>query len=232
MAFNTNSGGDAIRDFAFDDTFNLITIMMWIMPVVNGTIYVYEKRFEFNFRVIGTSGSTMRMAYFSDYTGGGSNDGNWESSNDSVTQNVPVHVAVSQDRDGAGAAIIYIDGVADTTEIDAPAGGKRTSGSQHQMLNAWAEGSAFEGRSADIRCYNRILTPEEIETIVYMRGGDGFTDGLQARGVGNELSPGTTVGDGEMVDLSTNAFDFDSLGTFTYEDDPFGINPSNTRRFA
>ena len=65
----------------------------------------------------------------------------------------------------------------------------------------------FDGQFEDIRVYGRALSPDEIATIFAAQGTDGIVDGLQARYLLDEASPGTTASVGATVkDISNNKF--------------------------
>ena len=215
----------------FNDSYSIISITGWILPSASGDdMTTWIKSQEYEFRVVGDDGVDMRMQYFSDHTGGGANDGVYDSSDDSIQIGVPAHVAVCHDRGTPGDATIYINGVADTTIIEAAAGNARTSNRVHGIFNNFNGSTPFFGRMADLRLYNRVLSAAEIAAIAFGRGGDDIVDYV-SRVMCDEQEPGNGVGAGDIVDLGQAAV-WTPNGTLIYQDDPFGLSARNSRSIA
>jgi hypothetical protein len=236
MSFQTNAATfPVIQDTGFVKTYNQLTVMGWFMPSQDGLMNLWYKNAEWWLYITGTDGVDFRAGFFSDYTGSGAQDGEWQSSDDSVQVGVPVHIAASQDRDTPGQGLIYINGIQDTVTLSTAAGGKRTSGNYHRILTSWNGNNPYYGRSADLRLYDRVLSAAEIEAIATGRGGDNIIDDLMdVRLMGDEYEPGNAVGATEIVNLGFNGNVFSGAGgaTITYEDDPFGVSTRIQRMVA
>jgi hypothetical protein len=237
MAIDTSPASfPVLDDSTWADTYNLISICAWVVPGASGRGDIWFKNREFRFSVVGTDGVDMRLQYFSDHTGGGSADGTWESSDNSLAIGTPAHVAVVHDRDNAGAAVLYVNGVADTIQIAAAAGNKRTSNNYHRILNDWAGNNPLFGEFADIRLFDRLLSAEEVEAIAVSGGGDPVYDAnMQLRLTLDEREPGVSAVSADVTDIS----DFDRTitvtsggGTIDYIEDPFGFYARSRRRLV
>ena len=101
------------------------------------------------------------------------------------------HIAVVQNVTG-GTRLFYIDGVLVNT-----IGSASFSGAQNGLMrigNAYGGSSqAWNGALDDLRVYDRILSPNEIETIRTLRGQDYILDGLAHWWPMNEGAEGTTI---------------------------------------
>jgi len=73
-----------------------------------------------------------------------------------------------------------------------------------------AGGNASDTEHSDIRIYSRVLSPEEMETIVAARGHDGIVDGLVFRCMGGEGAIGALVSAVNPKDIGPLAIAFDA----------------------
>lgn len=69
-------------------------------------------------------------------------------------------------------------------------------------------GNSSDTEHADIRIYSRIMTPEEMQTIVAARGHDGIVDNLVFRCMGGEGAIGALVSAVNPKDISLNTTAF------------------------
>jgi hypothetical protein len=233
MAVETTSGFPAIADGAWNDTYAQITVMGWIQPGASGEQDLIMKNRDWDFGIIGTDGVDLRARFFCEYTGGGSSDGEWHSSDDSLQIGVPAHIAAVQDRDADGTGIIYVNGLDDTVEITPAAGNRRSSNNYYRILNNWNGASPIFGIFADLRVYSRLLSAAEIETIATSRGGDNIRDALEVQLMLDEFEPGHALVNGDTEETSEfgRAIDLEA-GPVNYVEDPFGLSVLNSRRKA
>jgi hypothetical protein len=235
MPLQTSTASAALSDEGtnWSDSYNQHTIMAWLMPLETTGGYIIFKRNSWYIQVVGTTGVDMRLRYFADYSGGGASDGEYESSDNSLAQDVPVHVAVVHDRQNAGVAVIYINGIPDTTVLNPSAGNPRTSMSYHRLFNDWVGNDSFGGQMADFRLYSRLVPEAEVETVANSRGGDYDHDNLEVRLPMDELAPGATPTTGGILDISENARNFSvENASFTYTEDEFTVSPRTSRRLV
>jgi len=71
-------------------------------------------------------------------------------------------------------------------------------------------GNSSDTEHSDIRIYDRIMTPQEMETIYAARGHDGIVDGLVFRCLGKEGAPGILVSAANPADVGPNKIGFDA----------------------
>lgn len=155
--------------------------------------------------VSNTVAPTASFAFASVRTGGGSSNGNWRTPASSILLNTWYHVAVTYDRqNNANLPVFYINGaVVAVTVTDAPAGSLTVDaavnlfmGDRQDLLRA------FDGRIADARIYNRLLTAAEIETINASRGRDEIFSGLVLRAQLGDKGEGVAAAAGDPKDLT------------------------------
>ena len=132
------------------------------------------------------------------------------------------HVAGRGELDGVPNSItdVFINGVLDagptTIAGAAVAAATMTIGNRTGMANT----QGTNGLLADLRVYNRQLTPEEIQTIFQTRGVDGIVDGLVLRAFMDEGPEGGVVsGTGVVKDLSDNKNNYTPTGSPAFEPD-------------
>ena len=75
----------------------------------------------------------------------------------------------------------------------------------------------FDGKMADVRFYNRILSADEVATIYACRGHDGIVSGLVGRWKLDELAAGAGAA---PIDYSGNGNDGSVVGSPVYSDHP------------
>lgn len=145
---------------------------------------------------------TKTFLYFADYW---PTDGEWRAPSNSVDTGAWYHLAVTYDGSStANDPILYLDGVAvSVTEIQAPSGAAGTQTSDMEHFGGSVSSLHLQGRMADVRAYDRVLTPAEIKTIYQSRGGDGICYGLRYRLGMKQGADGQNVGDNQTIyDLS------------------------------
>lgn len=147
-------------------------------------------------------------------------DGDWRSPRGGVVVNTWYHIAVTYDADAtANDPIIYVNGASVTvTENVAPVG-PRTSDSGTAMFignNATTATRTFNGKIADCRAYDRILSAAEIATIHGTQGADRIVNGLLGRW---SLAGQNAAVIGTIVDLSGNGNSGSGGSAPTFSDD-------------
>jgi hypothetical protein len=120
------------------------------------------------------------------------------------------------------AGIIYLDGQkvvdsAHSTDLD-------LSGVDFEIAR-YSTNFYFDGKIADLRVYNRVLTEDETDTIWRSQGNDGIVNGLIANYRMNEKSAGKSASSGSsIIDISTNAkHGIPTGGLPTYIETPLNI---------
>jgi hypothetical protein len=119
-------------------------------------------------------------------------------------------------------AVIYLNGEVDRIDIAGGATGTafEATNPKNGAFGSEDDASAtdlFNGLIEDVRLYSRLLSQDEIQTIIAAKGADGITTGLQFRFPLNEL------GTGEVVVNAANLAEFTRrngapLGTIVYGD--------------
>lgn len=100
----------------------------------------------------------------------------------------------------------WFNGVLDATSADP--GGLHASVLDLAIGGQAGGGDASDTEQADIRIYDRILSPEEMQTIVAARGHDEILDGLVFRALGNEGAIGALVSAVNPRDIGPNQIGF------------------------
>lgn len=110
-----------------------------------------------------------------------------------LADNTLYHVALTWKRDGSNTdQEIWIDGVLDksaTVTYIAPTNNEFAIGNMEGL----SAGAVVDAHIDDVRRYNRVLKPAEIQTIFAAKGRDGIVHGLLDRWPIDEGAPGTTV---------------------------------------
>lgn len=102
----------------------------------------------------------------------------------------------------------WLDGVLDATSVDS--GSLFASTANLSIGGQEAGGNASDTEHADIRIYDRVLSPEEMETIYAARGHDGIVDGLVFRCLGKEGAISALVSSVNPVDIGPDSIGFDA----------------------
>jgi hypothetical protein len=100
----------------------------------------------------------------------------------------------------------WFNGVLDATSADP--GGLHTSALDLAIGGQAGGGDSSDTEQSDIRIYNRILSPEEMQTIYACRGRDGIVDGLVFRCLGKEGAPGILVSAANPADIGPSKIGF------------------------
>jgi len=175
------------------------------------------------FLTFGLGGSDRLRFQHSD---GVSAPATWEAPSDSLSTGVWIHVAMTYDKDSqANDPIFYIDGeLVTTSEVMGPNGPLESDAAEDYILMQSTQGSrGFDGRQADHRAYDRILSAEEISIIFASRGHDNIVDGLVGRWVMREAGDGQGPGGEDVKDYSDNNNDGTITGTPIYAEDELSI---------
>ena len=187
MAYEQDDLGQVVRALGLTTTFSpQITICMWILADSQGVetetqARMLNKGSSYHFRL---NGATSRLRFHRNFTGVGSVNGQWRTSDGTIVFGTLYHVAVTyDDSDLANDAVFYIDGVVSaTTEIAAPVGTPDSAGGNTRIANTNIGATrTFDGLLDDVRIYDRVLSAAEIRTIFQTRGVDGIVEGLQLR---------------------------------------------------
>ena len=112
----------------------------------------------------------------------GSTNGNWETASDSILTGQWYHVCLMWDSTSVDPPVIFLDGVDVTvTELSPVTALADDSGYDLRIGNRGNESRTFDGRIADLRLYDRLLSGEEAEEIYAARGKDAIVDDLLRR---------------------------------------------------
>lgn len=96
--------------------------------------------------------------------------------------------------DSAGLLRMYVNGVEEST---AAAGGPPAASASNLNLGRRPDDTRyFDGTLEDLRVYNRVLSPAEIEIMYQSRGRDKIFQGLLGRWISEERAPGTILSTG------------------------------------
>lgn len=125
------------------------------------------------------------------------------SSNTTIGLDVWNHMAIMYDGTDNE---FWLNGILDATSVDA--GGLFASTADLGIGGEAGGGNNSDTDSADIRIYDRILSPEEMQTIIAARGRDGIVDGLVFRALGNEGAIGALVSAVNPRDIGPNQIGF------------------------
>ena len=110
--------------------------------------------------------------------------------------------------DTADEAAIYVDGVLEDTHGTVETG---TINDTIQMFDRAGTSDPADTDLHDVRLYNRVLTPAEIQTIFAARGGDDIVHGMTSRWPMFEGPPGSTIsGTGVIKDIGSAKNNFSS----------------------
>jgi len=116
---------------------------------------------------------------------------------DTISEDTWYHLAVTYNKGSTGNdPELYVDGVSQSvSENIGPVGTADDDSSYDAWLGSanveFDSSNVIDGTLSDIRMYNRILSAAEIQTIYNCMGHDTIVDGLVARWLMNEASPGT-----------------------------------------
>jgi hypothetical protein len=148
-------------------------------------------------------------------------EGIWKSPDGSIQIGELYFLAATYDRGSASNdAVLYINGESVTvTETNTPSGTVTDDSGQTFLTANLGDGFRnVDGPLGDLRVYNRILTPAEIQTIYQARGVDGIVAGLLSRwpmdegpdgGVASGTDTVKDVGGSENDGTPTNSPDYD-----------------------
>lgn len=124
------------------------------------------------------SGSSGRFGFVHHTTG---TTGQWASPTASIATATWYHVAVTWT--GTGTPVLYINGASVTvTTITTPTGSLVADAANDLILGNRIDGArVFDGRIADARIYNRVLSAAEMSTIYASKGRDHIVGSLVRR---------------------------------------------------
>jgi hypothetical protein len=90
-----------------------------------------------------------------------------------------IHICVTYNNAIASDPIFYFNGaVSATTEVTAPSGTYVTGAGGTDRISGSSAGTSFDGKIADVRIYNRILTPAEVLDMYNRRSMNDNINGL------------------------------------------------------
>lgn len=172
-----------------------ITVMGWLKWRVdsgNTTLSIWDGAANRCHRMSASTGPTEMRARISN-TGA---DQNSTSSSTALSLAVWYHMALMYDGTDLE---FWLDGVLDATSVQAgslfASTGRFAIGGQH------GGGNTCDADHADVRVYNRIMSPEEMQTIFAARGHDGIVNGLELRAPLNEGALGVLVSAVNPIDI-------------------------------
>lgn len=131
--------------------------------------------------------------------------GSWGVAN-SISTGAWYHIALSYDANTSTTApVVYVNAVVQTTSLDQAISGTPATDAGNDLLigNRIDEARGFDGRIADVRLYDRVLSLQEVQNIYTARGADRILGGLQGRWRLNDLSPGSGVGSPAIDSVET-----------------------------
>lgn len=172
-----------------------ITVMGWIRwraDTGNTTLSVWDGASNRCHRMSAATGPTNMRARIST-TGA---DQNSVSSSTAITIGVWNHMALMYDGTDLD---FWLNGVLDATAVQA--GGLFASTGRFAIGGQQGGGNTCDADHADVRIYSRIMSPEEMQTIVAAQGHDGIVNGLELRAQLNEGAVGTLVSASNPADV-------------------------------
>ncbi len=172
-----------------------ITVMHWIRwraDTGNTTLSVWDGAANRCHRMSAATGPTNMRSRIST-TGA---DQNSTSSGTAITIGAWNHMALMYDGTDLD---FWLNGVLDATAVQA--GGLFASTGRFAIGGQHGGGNTCDADHADVRIYNRILTPAEMQTIVAAQGHDGIVNGLELRAQLNEGPLGTLVSAINPIDV-------------------------------
>ena len=132
-------------------------------------------------------------------------DQNSVSSSTTIVTGVWNHMALMYD----GVDLdFWLNGVLDATGV--PTAGIFASTARLAIGGQEGGGNSSDTEHSDIRVYSRVMTPEEMQTIVAARGHDGIVDGLVFRCLGKEGAPAALVSAVNPKDVSPAGIAFNA----------------------
>ena len=140
------------------------------------------------------------------------------SDENTISLDIWQHVAVTYDE---GEIKFYIDGIEPAYLSNSAGSGtlKTDGGSDFRIGNHSSYGRDYDGDIDDIRVYNSVLSPSEVQSIHAMRGHDGAVEDLVSRWVMNEGAPGTAVATiRDIGDYKNNGTASAGVGDIDYEE--------------
>ena len=133
----------------------------------------------------------------------------WAAPTNSVTLGPIYHLAVTFDKStDTNVPSLYVNGEVQSITTPVAGSGAYADDSAQTLSIGNRSASAdrsFDGFIEDVRVYNVILTAEQIMTMFQAQGHDNLLNGLQARWLLNELSPGVSATEASsIIDMSIN----------------------------
>lgn len=133
-----------------------------------------------------------------------------------ITANAWYHAGFTYDN-SANAVEGYQNGVKGTSRTDtgtpAAVNSLAVGGQLSPTTTRW------DGMIADLRLYNRTLSPAEMATIYACKGHDGIVQGLVGHWLLSDREPGYTFSGSPIMDRTGNALDGSGFGGITYAGD-------------
>jgi hypothetical protein len=132
-------------------------------------------------------------------------DGVWKAPTNAILLNTWYHVAFTYDNSSvANDPVFYVNGALVATTEEAPPVGVHSPDAAVSLFMGDRQDldRNFDGRIADARIYNRLLTAAEIETINACRGRDGILSGLVLRAQLGDKGEGVVAAAGDPKDLT------------------------------
>lgn len=187
-----------------NDTLTLMAWVKWEDASVEQVYYIFQERSGENGFYFGIYGNGSWGASYNQHlnfaTGGGSLGG--VVSQTQIPVGAWTHIAATYDNTTQR---IYVNGVLDNSRAD---NDELDNANTSFYFGCYAgPASFFDGIIADVRIYNRVLSREEICTIMNGFGGDSIVEGLVRHYKGEEQPIGTALaeGSGRIIDYSGNA---------------------------
>lgn len=151
--------------------------------------------------------------FVQDFTTG---TGRWRTPDETMVLNTWQHIAVTYNRDSdANVPLLYIDGVSQfVSEFTAASGTAEDDSGEILTIGAHSPSDMdhpFDGYMEDLRLYDRILDPAEIEIIANGNGVDGIIDGLLGRWPMVDTPVGVSGQDFNVPNDLVNEDDFSTI---------------------
>lgn len=203
MGIRTNNSDGSTADFnnaavLRDDPITIMEWVNWYADTGDTLISVWEGGADRAWRMSAADAPTEMRARISDDGA----DQNSVSSSTAITNGVWNHMAMMYD----GVDLeFWLNGVLDASSAQA---GIFDSTANLAIGGQEGGGNTSDTEHADIRIYDRILGPEEMETITAARGHDGIVDGLVFRCLGKEGGLAALVSAANPKDIGPNAIGF------------------------